>query len=144
MKHGIYLNPGHQPRAGARLGLVDLPQMMSRNVLIAGSVITLHIAALWAMQTGLLRRAVELVVPAEILVEFISPPAPKVVPPPPAPQKPTPVKQPRKHCCAAPSLWPLPTPPAQCTDGVIAGAVVAPSRRASRRTASLVRVVAIE
>lgn len=68
--------------------------MMSRNVLIAGSVIALHIAALWAMQTGLLRRAVELVVPAEILVEFISPPAPKVVPPPPAPQKPTPVKQP--------------------------------------------------
>ena len=68
--------------------------MMSRNVLIAGSVIALHIAALWAMQTGLLRRAVELVVPAEILVEFISPPAPKVVQPPPAPPKPTPVKQP--------------------------------------------------
>ena len=68
--------------------------MMSRNVLIAGSVLALHIAALWAMQTGLLRRAVELVVPAEILVEFMAPPTPKVVPPAPAPQKPTPVKQP--------------------------------------------------
>jgi protein TonB len=67
---------------------------MSRNFLIAGSVLALHIAALWAMQTGLLRRAVELVVPAEILVEFMAPPTPKVVPPAPAPQKPTPVKQP--------------------------------------------------
>jgi protein TonB len=55
-------------------------------------VVIFHVAALWALQTGLLRRAVELVVPAEILVEFIEPPAPIVVPPPPAP--PAPVKQP--------------------------------------------------
>ena len=65
--------------------------VMNRNVTIALSVVVFHIALLWALQTGLLRRTVELIVPAEILVEFIEPPSPKVVPPPPAP--PTPVKQ---------------------------------------------------
>ncbi|MDO8450634.1 MAG: energy transducer TonB [Rhodoferax sp.] len=65
---------------------------MNRNVIIALSVVVFHIAALWALQTGLLRRAVELVVPAEILSEFIEPPAPKVAPPPPAP--PVAVRQP--------------------------------------------------
>lgn len=64
---------------------------MNRNVVIALSVVVFHILALWALQTGLLRRAVELVVPAEILSEFIEPPAPKVLPHPPAP--PAPVKQ---------------------------------------------------
>jgi protein TonB len=65
---------------------------MNRNIIVAFSVVVLHIAALWAMQTGLLRRAVEVFVPAEILSELIEPPAPKVVPPPPTP--PTPFKQP--------------------------------------------------
>lgn len=64
---------------------------MNRNLVIASSVVVFHIVALWALQTGLLRRAVELVVPAEILSEFIEPPAPKVAPPPPAP--PVPAKQ---------------------------------------------------
>lgn len=64
---------------------------MNRNAIIALSVVVFHILALWALQTGLLRRAVELVVPAEILSEFIEPPAPKVLPAPPAP--PAPVKQ---------------------------------------------------
>ncbi len=66
---------------------------MNRNVVIASSVVLLHVAALWALQTGLLRRAVELIVPAEVLVEFMEPPAPKVAPPTPAPPKPAPVKQ---------------------------------------------------
>lgn len=65
---------------------------MNRNVIIALSVVVFHIAALWALQTGLLRRTVELVVPAEVLSEFIEPPAPKVEPPPPAP--PVAVRQP--------------------------------------------------
>jgi len=103
--------------------------MISRNVLIAGSVIALHIAALWAMQSGLLRRAVELVVPAEILVEFISPPAPKVVQPPPAPPKPTPVKQPVAKTPVR-TVAPLPlaiadtTPTPNAPTGVIAPAPV--------------------
>jgi protein TonB len=60
---------------------------------IALVVLGLHVGALWALQSGLLRRAVETVVPAEILVELWSPPAPEVAPAPrpqaapPAPRK---------------------------------------------------------
>lgn len=66
---------------------------LSRNYVIAGSVLLFHAAALWALQTGLVRRAVELVVPVEMLTELISPPAPQVQAPP-APEPPAPVKQP--------------------------------------------------
>ena len=52
-----------------------------RNVAIAGGVVALHVAALWALQTGLLRRAVEVVVPVEVLSQII-PPEPKVEAPP--------------------------------------------------------------
>ncbi|MBX3654656.1 MAG: energy transducer TonB [Ramlibacter sp.] len=80
---------------------------LSRNVLIAGSVVLFHAAALWALQTGLLRRAVEVIVPAEIIAEFVEPPQPKVEPPPPVPKKlPVPVKQP-----VARKPDPLPPPP---------------------------------
>ena len=65
---------------------------LNRNVVIAGSVLGFHVLAIWALQTGLLHRAVELIVPVSVLSEFIEPPAPKVTPPPPAP--PVPVKQP--------------------------------------------------
>ena len=76
-----------------------------RNTLIAASVVLFHVAALWALQTGLLRRAVEVIVPAEILSEFVEPaiprtpqPAPAPVPkvkmaPIPAPRAPTPEPQ---------------------------------------------------
>lgn len=65
---------------------------MNRNVVIALSVVVFHGFGLWALQTGLLRRAVELVVPAEVLTEFIEQPTPKVVRP--APVLPAPVKEP--------------------------------------------------
>jgi len=58
---------------------------LSRNALIAGSVVLFHVAALWALQSGLLRRAAEVVIPVEILSEFIEPPKPKELPPPPPP-----------------------------------------------------------
>jgi periplasmic protein TonB len=60
---------------------------MNRNLAIVGSVVIFHVAALWALQTGLLRRVAEIVVPAEVLSEFISPAAPKAETPP-APQPP--------------------------------------------------------
>ena len=47
-----------------------------------------HVAALWALQSGLLRRAAEVVIPVEILSEFIEPPKPKEPPPPPPPPPP--------------------------------------------------------
>ena len=55
---------------------------LSRNFVIVGSVLLLHLLALWALQTGLLRRAVEVFVPVQLLAEFVEPPRPVVVPPP--------------------------------------------------------------
>lgn len=52
----------------------------------------LHVAALWALQSGLLRRAAEVVIPVQILSEFVEPPKPKE-PPPPPPPPPEPKKQ---------------------------------------------------
>jgi protein TonB len=104
---------------------------MNRNVVITLSVVIFHVAALWALQTGLLRRAVELVVPAEILVEFIEPPAPIEVPPPPAP--PAPIKRPVakapapvKTVAPQPLAITDPTPAPNAPIGVIEPAPVAP------------------
>jgi protein TonB len=93
-----------------------------RNTAIAGAVVLLHVAALWGMNSGLLRRAVEIVVPVQLLSEVITPPAPQVAPepPPPAPapppvprpvakpqpRKPVPPPAPRPE--AAPSPAPAP------------------------------------
>lgn len=67
---------------------------LSRNAVIAIAVLVLHVAFVWALQSGLLMRAAELVVPVEILTQFIEPPTPKVAPVPPKPQMlPTPVKK---------------------------------------------------
>ena len=69
---------------------------LSRNTVIVGSVVLFHVAAIWALQSGLVRKAAEVIVPAELLSEFIAPPAPKVAPkvapPPPKPPAPTPPK----------------------------------------------------
>ena len=106
---------------------------MSRNVVIAAIVVVFHVVALWAMQSGLLRRVVEIIVPAEIVVEFLAPPAPKVQPQPPAPPKPTPVKQPSPKATApVKTIAPLPlaiadpTPSPNAPTGVIAPAAPAP------------------
>jgi len=48
-------------------------------------VVIFHVAALWALQNGLLRRAAEAVVPEVIMTELISPPKPADPPPPPPP-----------------------------------------------------------
>ena len=77
---------------------------MNRRLLIATSVILLHVFVLWALQTGLMRRAVEIIGPGEILSEFISPPAP------PAPQPQAPAPQPVKQE-VKPVVKPTPTPP---------------------------------
>jgi protein TonB len=84
---------------------------LNRNIAIAGSVVLFHIGALWALQSGLLRRAVQVVVPVQLLSELVEPPAPKVEPPPAAPTKPPePVKQPapRKVERAVPPPAPKP------------------------------------
>ncbi len=99
---------------------------LSRNAVIAGGVILFHAAALWALQSGLLRKAAEVVVPVEILSQFIEPPKPAPPPPPPPPPPPAPppkaVKPPPRPVAvrepkpipapAAPVGVPEPPPPA--------------------------------
>ena len=65
----------------------------NRNVVIAGSVLLFHALAIWALQTGLLMRAVELVVPVEVIAQIMEPPKP-IVPPPPVIPKETPPPKP--------------------------------------------------
>lgn len=75
---------------------------MNRRLLIATSVVVLHVFVLWALQSGLMRRAIEVIIPGEILSDIISPPAPQKAPqlqtptPPrkPEPQPPKPQAQP--------------------------------------------------
>ncbi len=83
--------------------------MLNRNVVIASSVVLFHIAALWAMQAGLVRRVMEVVVPVELLSQIIEPPKPKEAPPPPPPAKPPPPSEPVVKR-TAPSLPPPPMP----------------------------------
>lgn len=95
---------------------------LSRNAVIALSVVVFYVAALWALQSGLLRRAVEIIVPAAILSEFIESPAPKVVPPPPAPVpvKPQQVVQ-KVQAAPPPQLQAIvePTPAPTAPTGVV-------------------------
>ena len=84
---------------------------LSRNALIAGGVILFHAAALWALQSGLLRRAAEVVIPVEILSQFVEPPKPAEPPPPPQ-RKPEAVKPPpRPVAIREPKPTPAPSAP---------------------------------
>jgi len=81
---------------------------VNRNIVIAASVIVFHMAALWALQNGLSRRTVEVIVPVALLSRtMISPPvSPPVSLPPPQAE---PIHQPtQKH----PARRPTPRPPA--------------------------------
>lgn len=78
---------------------------ISRNAAIALSVVLLHVGFIYALYSGLLTRAVELVVPVMVLAQFIEPPVPKVAPPPP----PVPPSQVKKIVTKAPTVAaPLP------------------------------------
>nr|WP_315235057.1 TonB family protein [uncultured Albidiferax sp.] len=83
----------------------SLPRF-SRNAVIVSSVLVFHGLAIWALQSGLVRKAIEIVVPVEMLSEFIETPQPKVAPPPPPP---APIKQPVVKT-KAPTLPPAPQP----------------------------------
>jgi len=106
--------------------------LMNRRIVIAASVVLFHIAALWALQTGLLRRAVEVIVPAEVLSEFINPPAPRTEQP--APPTPTVKPQPRAVQKSTPAPQPIavatPEPAAAAPTGVTTPQPVAPAATA--------------
>ena len=105
--------PANRPEKGFRPG---------RNAIIAVAVVALHVGFIWALQSGLLMRAAEIIVPAEVLSQFIEPPAPKVTPVPPAP--PSPPKAIKRVEAKAPAPQPLaiadPTPSPNAPTGVTA------------------------
>ena len=85
-----------------------------RLVMVVAGVLVLHMALIWALQSGLLRRAAEIVVPAEMLAQFVAPiaapmpPQPVPKPPVPTPPKPiTPQKQPTPKALSTPQPKPL-------------------------------------
>ena len=88
---------------------------VSRNAVIVGSVVALHVVGIWALQSGLVRKAAEVIVPAELLSEFIAPPAPpRMAPPPPAPPPP-PTPAPKAPPKVAPRPAPMPVAVADAT-----------------------------
>ena len=115
-------------RAGTA-GLEPLapPPCISRHTAIVLGVVGLHVVFIWALQSGLLMRAAEIIVPAELLAEFVTPPAPLAPPTPPKPvvmpTPPTPQKRTQPKAPSPPQLQPLaindPTPSATAPTGVI-------------------------
>ncbi len=93
---------------------------ISRNAAIALVVVALHVGFIWALQSGLLMRVAEVIVPVELLSQFIEPPAPKVNKPPPPPSEP--IKKPMAKTVVAPTPQPLaiadPTPSPNAPTGV--------------------------
>ena len=96
-----------------------LPQIprVSRNVAIAGGVLLFHAAALWAVQSGLVRKVAEVVVPVEILSQIIAPP--KSAPPPPPPPQPRKEVVTRKAVTPKPLAIRDPTPAPNAPTGVV-------------------------
>ena len=99
--------------------LAPVRKPLNRNLVIATGVVVFHVAVLWALQNGLLRRAAEIVVPAEILTRIIEIEPPKVAPPPPPPPpKPAP-KVPRPPPMPVAVREPVPTPAPNAPVGVV-------------------------
>jgi periplasmic protein TonB len=75
-------------------------------VTIAAAVVLLHVGGLAALQSGLLVRAYEVIVPVEMVSQIIEPPKPEIAPPPPpappVPAPPAPVVQKQITLPAAP------------------------------------------
>jgi protein TonB len=87
---------------------------MDRRLPIVIAVVGLHVLGLWALQAGLLRRAVELVVPVSVLSEMIEPPQPQTTPTP-QPSQPRPAPTPRSASQPRPVLQPAVQPVAIAT-----------------------------
>ena len=82
---------------------------MSRNLVIAVGVVLLHLGGLWALQNGLLRRAIAVFVPVVVVSEVVPPLLPEASPPPPPPRVPPPptvTKQAAKRQAPAPQPAP--------------------------------------
>ncbi len=93
-------------------------------MLIVSGVLLLHAGALWALQAGLVHRVAEVVIPAQILSQFITPLEPAPLPPPPRPIPPAPAKPTAKAPLPAPRPRAIqtPAPPAPSAPEAPAGA----------------------
>jgi len=80
------MTAAHSPASSHSASRLPAFPRVSRNVAIIGGVVVFHAAVLWAIQSGLVRKVAEVVVPIEILSEIIAPP--KAAPPPPPPPAP--------------------------------------------------------
>ena len=76
--------------------ILTLPK---RTTVLIGGVVLLHMAGLWALHSGLLKRATEWVIPVAVVSEVPPPPPPPQIKPPPPPPPALP---------ARPSLAPTP------------------------------------
>jgi len=100
---------------------------MDRRLIVVITVVGLHLLGLWALHTGLLRRAVALVIPVQVLANLIEPPQPVVAPAAPAPPTPKPTPTPPKPVSRQP---PPPKPVVRPAPPPLVGAVAEPSPQA--------------
>ena len=115
-----------------------------RTTVLIGGVVLLHMAGLWALHSGLLKRATEWVIPVAVVSEVPPPPPPppppQIKPPPPPPPAlpvrpslastplalaPEPVPQPTQTTAAPPTL--AATAPVNAAVSAIAPVAPAPS-----------------
>lgn len=100
--------PSHLPSPTAAKPL------LSRNLTIALSVVLLHAGLIWVLQSGLLIRAAEILIPVTVMSQFIDAPvqAQPAKPQPPAPPKPALPTQPTPARPApVKPVAPTPAPP---------------------------------
>ncbi len=96
-----------------------------RQLAITAVVVLLHVAVLWAVATGMLRRTVEFAIPAVVMAEILGPapaaaptPAPQTQPKAPEPPRAArPVPAPVAVPAPAPSPTPAPVPAIQAAAG---------------------------
>jgi periplasmic protein TonB len=100
---------GMSARSAPFLPMVHHPRRLSRNACLALAVVGLHAGGLYALQSGLMMRAVEVVVPVEVLARFIEPAPPKIEQQPRPPQRPPQTKP--QTVVPKPQTTPLPPPP---------------------------------
>lgn len=82
---------------------MQVNRSLRRNLAVVSGVLLLHGGVLWVLQSGLLHRAVELVVPVEVLSSLVDVPLSKT------PQPPN-FAQPTKQLVASPRQMPTPVP----------------------------------
>lgn len=63
----------------------NLSPRIHRRLLIVAAVLAFHVMGLWALQNGLLGRAVERVIPVQVMAELIEAPSPEIAPAPASP-----------------------------------------------------------